>query len=655
MRSIPSLLHAGLLALLSLQVVAQQAPLFEETRTLSSVVDPVESAQFVVTQAGTYEIVLTDLGAARTPAAPMAAIQMAVMSGATVTNAFTSAGTRQVSLNAGTYRVRVAGEVGANSGSGFFQVTVRSTAGAQFLLNFSSVLTRLSAATASTVRVLEADVSIPVPGNYVAEITDLNFPALLVNASLFLALPSPALPVILDLPGSPAATTRSATFSTTAAGTYQLFALAEANTTAGSGALAVRIRNTATNAVVYGTIVAVGRVAPVASGVLAAGPSQLVVADLAFPANLQQFGVLVIRNAAEVARSATAGTTQFAVADAGEHGVYAYGTAGSTAAGGSLAVDVGAVSAASAISTVLPVGKVYAFPVTVAAPGNHTARLTDQQFPAALNSAGLALVQAGVVKQSRSGAGTISAQLGAGAATVLVRAEPATAGGLQQSASLVSVSLADANGGSVLDTTQGVGGLFSSRQFTVTNVADLRITAEDLQFPAQFAEFAAAVTRGSERLGLVFGAGSFDIAQAAPGVYSINFLARPDATLKAGTYHLVAAPKPPSPVITFTASPAAPDVGGTTTLTWSVQNATSCQASGGWSGSKALTGSETTGALSVTTTFTLTCTGIGGTTAVDRVVTPLQVSNSGGGGSTGWLALMALSLLLAYRHRYGPV
>lgn len=47
-------------------------------------------------------------------------------------------------------------------------------------------------------------------------------------------------------------------------------------------------------------------------------------------------------------------------------------------------------------------------------------------------------------------------------------------------------------------------------------------------------------------------------------------------------------------------------------LTWSTTNATSCSASGAWSGSKSTSGSETTAALSASATYMLNCTGTGG-------------------------------------------
>lgn len=52
--------------------------------------------------------------------------------------------------------------------------------------------------------------------------------------------------------------------------------------------------------------------------------------------------------------------------------------------------------------------------------------------------------------------------------------------------------------------------------------------------------------------------------------------------------------------------------GGSTTLSWTTTDADSCSASGGWSGSKAASGSESTGAINTDTAFTLSCSGPGG-------------------------------------------
>jgi len=69
----------------------------------------------------------------------------------------------------------------------------------------------------------------------------------------------------------------------------------------------------------------------------------------------------------------------------------------------------------------------------------------------------------------------------------------------------------------------------------------------------------------------------------------------------------------PSPTVTLSASPVSVSAGGASTLTWSSTNATSCTASGTWSGAKAVSGSEGTGALNAAATYNLSCTGAGGT------------------------------------------
>jgi uncharacterized repeat protein (TIGR01451 family) len=59
------------------------------------------------------------------------------------------------------------------------------------------------------------------------------------------------------------------------------------------------------------------------------------------------------------------------------------------------------------------------------------------------------------------------------------------------------------------------------------------------------------------------------------------------------------------------------------TLSWTSTNATSCYAIGNWSGSKSLSGSESTGNLTSSTTYTITCTGNGGS-ASDTVGATVQ-------------------------------
>jgi hypothetical protein len=68
----------------------------------------------------------------------------------------------------------------------------------------------------------------------------------------------------------------------------------------------------------------------------------------------------------------------------------------------------------------------------------------------------------------------------------------------------------------------------------------------------------------------------------------------------------------PPATASLTASDTLIDSARSVVLTWSSNNADSCTASGGWNGSKALSGSQTVGPIGQDTTFTLSCSGSGG-------------------------------------------
>jgi hypothetical protein len=87
---------------------------------------------------------------------------------------------------------------------------------------------------------------------------------------------------------------------------------------------------------------------------------------------------------------------------------------------------------------------------------------------------------------------------------------------------------------------------------------------------------------------------------------------------------IVAPQPPPAPTITLTANPASVPYSGSTTLTWSTTNADSCNAFDGsgtsWPGYKSVNGSQLVGNLFSNTTFSLTCTGLGGLSSKSVVV-----------------------------------
>lgn len=77
----------------------------------------------------------------------------------------------------------------------------------------------------------------------------------------------------------------------------------------------------------------------------------------------------------------------------------------------------------------------------------------------------------------------------------------------------------------------------------------------------------------------------------------------------------------PLPTVTLSASLTSVAYNGSTTVSWSTANATTCTASGSWSGIKSLSGTQNTGELSANSTFSLTCTGAGGSTSASTTVT----------------------------------
>ncbi|MEK7176958.1 MAG: hypothetical protein AAB719_01520 [Patescibacteria group bacterium] len=76
---------------------------------------------------------------------------------------------------------------------------------------------------------------------------------------------------------------------------------------------------------------------------------------------------------------------------------------------------------------------------------------------------------------------------------------------------------------------------------------------------------------------------------------------------------------PSAPTVSLNASPNPVVYNTASSLSWSSTNATSCTASGGWNGPKALSGTQSTGNLTSNQTYTLDCIGPGG--SANRSVT----------------------------------
>src|SRR3989344_1631790 len=78
---------------------------------------------------------------------------------------------------------------------------------------------------------------------------------------------------------------------------------------------------------------------------------------------------------------------------------------------------------------------------------------------------------------------------------------------------------------------------------------------------------------------------------------------------------------PSAPTISISANSTSVSYNASATLTWSSTNATSCSASGNWSGVKTTSGNESTGSLTSSKIYTLTCSGVGGSVSNSAAVT----------------------------------
>ncbi len=109
-------------------------------------------------------------------------------------------------------------------------------------------------------------------------------------------------------------------------------------------------------------------------------------------------------------------------------------------------------------------------------------------------------------------------------------------------------------------------------------------------------------TSGTETRGPLTANTSFSLSCTGPG----------GSVSQSRSVTVTAAPTTPVPTVSLSAASTLVSSGSSTTLTWSSTNATSCTASGGWSGNRAISGSASTGSLDRQTTFSLSCTGAGG-------------------------------------------
>jgi hypothetical protein len=658
------LLIAG--AALSMGAAHAQTVLLNDTHTIAAPDQgvPVEHS-VAVPAAGTYKVTLTDLGAAL-PApnsAPLASVKLAITSGNTLIGTpLVGAGSMNFTATAaGTYVVRVIGAPTTTPGSGPFGVQITKSDGSQ-LDAFSDTLALPPSVQASNQATLDSSFTVAATGSYTVTLTDLLVPQALDTLTLLVVAEGSSSPTtILPVPGSnppyPAAQTATVTLQSST--NYRIFAVGQ-STTANAGLYSVIVRPQAGGPSVFSQTLPVGTVTLLGAPSLAASTYTLTLSDLAYPSALMQIGAAIVVDGAAITPSLSApGIGQpFTLSSAVNAQVFALATPSSTATvmpnTGSYTVQVLAASGPPAFSVAQAVAApgatttAYTFNTNIAAAGSYTAQLADFQVPATLTNVGLAAVQGGVLQGTPlTTVGNLTLNATASNLSLLVFATATSSGGL------LGVDVVPAGGGSpVYTTTQGVGGLFTVKKITVSSAGKYGVATSDVGFPAKFGDLAVVVSQGAAKVGSIFGSQSLTF-DATAGDYYVSLLAQPSGTDKAGTYGLSVAS---APTVTLTATPTSVASGGTVSLAWSGQNVDTCTASGGWTGNLSGTsGTQASSAVTAATTFTVTCTGLGGSATASANVTissptpPPTGGGHGGGGAIQWELLAALTGVLARR------
>ncbi|MBV8300755.1 MAG: hypothetical protein JOY68_02400, partial [Candidatus Dormibacteraeota bacterium] len=594
-----------------------QAPLLDVVRTVAGpdVPVPVEHS-FSVAAAGTYHVTLTDLGSQLTPPAPLSAVQMAVTSGSAIVGTPLAApGTQTFTATAaGDYIIHVVATLTppppGSPPIGAIGIKV-TDANDNLLDTFSDTLAPPAASVPNGAGVVSGSFQVPASGNYQITLSDLGFPQTLSTLTLIIVQEGQANPVTV-LPGGTNPVALQASPPPPAAPIiYDIFAVGASSASPAAGLYSVAVAPVGGGASVFTRTTAVGAVGLLGSPALKAQAYTLTLSDLGNPTPLTQLGALIALDGQAVAQLTAAGNQGFA-GTANTYDVFAIaepaaGGAGSYAlalqpAAGPIPLSVArAVSAAGGPSA-------YSFDANITTAGSYSVNLADFAYPSVFSSMSAAVVQSGApIGKGLAAPGSTSVSLAAGPASILVFAQPGAGGGLFG----LDLTQSGANA-PTFAATQGVGQLFDLQRVTVVNSGSYQVTLQDLDFPVAFANLTVFVARGSARIGTTFGGGAYSF-QATPGTYDVNILAQPaqGSAFEAGTYAMTVGAGPGPPTVKLTSSGTNVLSGSTVTLTWTTQNATSCTASGGWSGAQPVNGSFTSPALTTQTTFTLSCSGPG--------------------------------------------
>lgn len=628
----------------TLAVTQQAAARLPQARTLT------------VSASGRMRVTLTDKAA---PSA-FSQLRLLVSRGGSRILVQEGAGAQEFDAEAGDYKLQVLGVAGAPAGT--FEVEVRSIPGNALLLQFAHGIEAAPPASPAGQSALQTSIAIAQTGNYTVTLRDRAFPAALSAIDmLLLRADGTGLPITLQGPCAAAACTT--TFTATAPGPYNLIVVATASNPDQAGLYTLQIDGGPQSGIVYASTQPVGLLrAALPVSLPAADAYTLSLQDLATPAPLAALRARLMQGATQLAVLDAQGTVPTTGAQAGQAQLFVFGkTAAGAAAGAGVyiaRVTRGATQNVVRSVQTLPAGfdaasntGGYLYTFDVPSAGDYRLRLRDLDFPDPFSRLAAVLVQNDQARlEVRSSDSESVVALALGPAYLAVLGSPQSAG----ANSLLGLSLGPAAGGAMLlDQAQGIGSLIATHQVEVPAAGAYDLKINDLQFPAAFADLAVAVTRGTQRVGNIFGGGPPITFDAQPGVHFLNLLARPATDAQFATWGFELSHTPPLPTVTLGATPASVVRGASAALNWSSTGATTCSATGGWNGARTTAGSEPSPVIDTATTFTLSCTGPGGTTSSSVTVSlsAAGTDGDGGGGSVGIAAILWLAGLLAARRR----
>jgi hypothetical protein len=635
---------------------AGAATLLETSELLAST--PQAAAQlppayeFTLTAAGSYTITLSDISRQLGTPVNLASLGVLVtrdmeavakleIEYAPRPDGTTPQATRNFAGTPGTYRVHVLGTIAADQPGGTFSVKIAPAAGGTAVLEQVGSIAA-NGQPGSNQSSLQTEFTVPVAGTYQLTVTDRAFPAPLASPPQVLLLRWEGnTPVaVTGLPGPFAATTANQRF--------EMIVIATARAPEQAGLYGLRVVSP-TGSVVHSSESSVGRLPPAKSiQVPATDAYMLSAVDLQFPLAMTSVSAAIVQDGSFEGSVSGGGAVRVDLTQ-GTAGLYVFnvtsdiGAMSTTLTRGTEVAyaDVHLVDASPDPTTPI----IYSFaPSAPVSAGNYTLNLSDLRFPSALASVNAAVVQGASIVESTREPGTKAATLQAGPVRVLVAATPPPAvGGVPGNGMFALTLTNEAGNTTVLDSTQGVGGLFHLRALNVPAAGRYDVSLKDFEFPERLRTSWLVITRGTTQIGQIIGSSTIQL-QLEAGTHVLNFLGQPAATEPYGAYGMKVADSTPPPIVTLSASPTSVTSGQTTTLTWSATNATSCTASGAWSGTKAASGTQASGALTASSTFEVECVGPGGRgNASVNVAVTAPASKGGGGGQVDLLLLVTLA------------